>query len=87
MLSLMRRAAVVLGVAMLYLVAVPLSAQVSINEIRIDQPSTDIDEYFELAGSAGTSLTGMTYLVIGDGSGGSGTIEAVVDLARIIHRI
>lgn len=56
-------------------------AQVTINEIRIDQPSTDNDEYFELAGPASASLSGLTYLVIGDGSGGSGVIEAVVDLS------
>ncbi len=51
-----------------------------ISEIRIDQPSTDTDEYFELAGVPGSSLNGLTYLVIGDGSGGSGVIEAVIDL-------
>ena len=51
-----------------------------INEIRIDQPGTDNDEYFELAGDAGTDLTGLSYLVIGDGIGGAGVIEAVVDL-------
>jgi len=62
------------------LAAPDLQGTVKINEIRIDQPSTDIDEYFELAGPAGTSLDGLTYLVIGDGSGGSGVIEAVVDL-------
>lgn len=54
---------------------------VTINEIRIDQPSSDVDEYFELAGPAGTALDGLTYLVIGDGTGGSGVIEAVVDLS------
>ncbi len=54
---------------------------VTINEIRIDQPGTDNDEYFELAGTAGTSLDNLTYLVIGDGIGGSGEIEAVVDLS------
>lgn len=54
---------------------------IHINEIRIDQPSTDNDEFFELAGDAGTSLTGLTYLVIGDGSGGSGVIENVTDLS------
>ena len=53
---------------------------VTLNEIRINQPSTDNDEYFELAGSAATSLDGLTYLVIGDGGGGSGTLEAVIDL-------
>ena len=56
------------------------SGGVIINEIRIDQPGTDVDEYFELAGAAGTSLDGLTYVVIGDGAGGSGVIEAVVDL-------
>ncbi len=51
-----------------------------INEIRIDQPGTDNDEFFELQGAPGSSLDGLTYLVIGDGSGGSGVIEAVVSL-------
>ena len=56
-------------------------AQTVISEVRIDQSGTDNDEYFELADAPGTSLTGLTYLVIGDGAGGSGTIEAVVDLS------
>ena len=51
-----------------------------INEIRIDQPSTDNDEYFELIGTPNASLDGLTYVVIGDGSGGSGVIEAAIDL-------
>jgi hypothetical protein len=55
----------------------------TINEIRIDQPSIDNDEYFELAGDADASLDGLTYLVIGDGTGGSGVIEAVVDLSGL----
>ncbi len=54
---------------------------VKINEIRIDQPSGDNDEYFELKGTANASLNGLSYLVIGDGTGGSGVIEAVVDLS------
>ncbi len=54
---------------------------VFINEVRTDQNSSDTDEYFELLGLAGDDLDGLTYLVIGDGSSGSGTIEAVVDLA------
>jgi predicted extracellular nuclease len=53
----------------------------SINEVRIDQPGTDVDEYFELAGPAGASLDGLTYLVIGDGTGGSGVVEEVTDLS------
>lgn len=64
------------------LIAQPVLAGVSlsINQIRIDQPGADDDEYFELYGAPSTSLDGLTYLVIGDGAGGSGTIEAVVDL-------
>ena len=55
----------------------------TINEIRIDQPSSDTDEYFELFGDPGAGLEGLTYLVIGDGAAalGSGVIEAVVDLS------
>ncbi len=70
------------------LLAVTLSAitqhasAIHINEIRIDQPGTDNDEYFELAGIANESLDGLTYIVIGDGSTGSGTVEAVIDLNR-----
>ncbi|MDF1838781.1 MAG: hypothetical protein P1V35_13000, partial [Planctomycetota bacterium] len=66
--------------------AASASAQVSINEIRIDQPSTDNDEFFELTGPAGTSLDGMTYVIVGDSTpGGSGTgvgggIDGFVDL-------
>ncbi len=52
-----------------------------INEIRIDQPGADRDEFFELAGTPGASLDGLSYLVIGDGAGGSGVVEAVVNLS------
>ncbi len=53
-----------------------------INEIRIDQPGGDNDEYFELKGTPGTSLNGVTYVVIGDGlaAKGTGVIEEAVDL-------
>lgn len=58
------------------------SAQVSINEIRTDDPGNpDTDEYFELRGPPGGSLAGLTYIVIGDASAGAcGVIESVVDL-------
>jgi hypothetical protein len=59
----------------------PIVSAASINEIRIDQPSTDNDEYFELAGTPSESLNDLTYIVLGDGTGGSGVIEAVVSLA------
>jgi hypothetical protein len=53
-----------------------------INEIRIDQPGADDDEYFELKGDPMTSLLQMRYLVIGDGDpdDGSGVIEEIVNL-------
>ena len=60
------------------------TAQVQINEIRIDQPSADDDEYFELAGKPGLMLDGLTYIVIGDGTGGSGVIESVTPLSGSI---
>lgn len=56
------------------------ASQIFINEVRIDQPSTDVDEYFEIGGQAGASLDGLTYLVIGDGTGGSGVVEHVLNL-------
>lgn len=55
-----------------------------INEIRIDQPSSDHDEYVELVGPEGTDLNGFTYIVIGDGSGGSGSVEAIINLTGVI---
>ena len=54
---------------------------IQINEIRIDQPSTDSDEYFELVGEPGESLDGLSYVVIGDGAvGGSGVVEMAISL-------
>jgi hypothetical protein len=59
---------------------------VLINEIRIDQPGGDNDEYFELVGAPGTLLDGLTYIVIGDSTaGGSGNLvgggfDAIIDL-------
>lgn len=54
---------------------------VLINEIRIDQPGSDNDEYFELIGSPpGALLDDLTYIVIGDGTGASGVIECVFPL-------
>ena len=61
---------------------VSAAPDVKISEIRIDQPADDEDEYFELSGAPSTSLNGLTYLVIGDGSGpnASGVIEEVTSL-------
>lgn len=53
---------------------------VIISEFRIDQPGVDNDEYFELYGAPNTLLNGLTYIVIGDGIGGSGVIESATAL-------
>ncbi len=53
----------------------------AINEIRVDQDGEDLDEFAEIAGPAGISLDEFYYLVIGDGAGGGGVIEEVVDLS------
>jgi hypothetical protein len=50
------------------------------NEIRTNQPGADNNEYFELKGGIGESLNGLTVIVIGDGTGGSGVIESVSPL-------
>jgi len=58
-------------------------AAIRINEIRTDTPGTDTDEYFELIGPPGTSLAGLTYIVLGD-SGTvhtCGVIESITDLS------
>ena len=56
---------------------------VLINELRIDQPGSDTNEFVELIGTPNFDLDGYTYLVIGDGSGGSGVIESVTDLSGL----
>jgi hypothetical protein len=77
-----------LAASSLVLAASAAYAQVKINEIRTHNAGVDTDEYFELKGPAGTSLTGYTYLVIGDGSGASpcGWIECAVNLAGQVLR-
>ncbi len=54
-----------------------------LNELRIDQPgSGDPQEFFELQADAGTSLTGISLLVIGEGTSTTlnGVVECVVRL-------
>ena len=54
-----------------------------INEVRIDHIGVDDNEYVELIGPAGTVLDGYSYIVIGDGTGGSGVLETVIDLTGL----
>lgn len=68
--------------ALLAIFATASCAQAAlINEIRIDDNSTDTDEYFELVGTPGESLDDLYYIVIGDGTGGSGVLERIISLA------
>ena len=60
------------------------SAAVTINEFRVDHVGADTNEYFELHGTPGESLNGLTYIVIGDIPGGgaftTGGIEVAIPL-------
>lgn len=70
-----------LGLASLCLMTAVANAQISINEIRIDQTGSDCDEYFELSGPPSMSLNGVWYVTIGDSPGGlSGVVETALDL-------
>ncbi|MCA9296803.1 MAG: thrombospondin type 3 repeat-containing protein, partial [Phycisphaerales bacterium] len=55
------------------------------NEIRIDQPGADNDEYVELRGLPGTSLQGLTIISIGDPTttpdGNGGAIDSINSLS------
>ncbi|MFT7676349.1 MAG: hypothetical protein ACI8QC_000319 [Planctomycetota bacterium] len=55
-----------------------------INEIRIDQGGSDNDEYAEIMAGPGTNLTGLTYIVIGDGATGPGSFDNVTSLDGFI---
>lgn len=71
-----------LALLLVGLMVLPVTAQTSINEIRIDQPDTDDDEYVELYRAGGGSLAGHHYLVLGDDAvGSSGVIEVAIDLS------
>jgi hypothetical protein len=53
----------------------------SFNEIRADEPSnTDPNEYIEIKGVPGTSLNGVSIVVVGDGLSLNGNIEAIISL-------
>ncbi|MHC4261599.1 MAG: hypothetical protein ACYSWX_03690 [Planctomycetota bacterium] len=59
------------------LAAAPALAQdVYINEIRISEPGADDNEFFELTGAPGTSLDGLSYVVLQD----DGRLDGVIDL-------
>lgn len=67
--------------AIVFFIATMFSASlfaVSINEIRIDQPGSDNDEYVELFTTVdGESLSGVSFIILQD----NGNIDGVVDLS------
>lgn len=74
---------------LLALAGLPFTAfGLQINEIRIDEPGDDLNEYFELKGEPGSTLDDVWYLVVGDHSGsgaskGSGVVEYALDLSGL----
>ncbi len=61
--------------------AAAAAAAPALHEIRTGQIATDVDEYFELSGEPGESLSGLWYLVIGDGDAGDGVVETAISLS------
>ena len=54
----------------------------SMNEVRANHSGVDTNEYIEVYGDPGASLTGFSWIVIGDGTGDSpeGHIENIISL-------
>lgn len=73
-----------LGSALIGIFAASANASIVINEIRVDQPGADNDEYFELFGTPFESLAGLSYVVIGDTQGLGGAIESITPLSGFI---
>ena len=63
------------------------SAAIFINEIRLDMPGADNDEYIEFFSNApgSDSVDGLTLIVIGDTGDNSGIIENVTSFAGITN--
>ena len=63
---------------------VDVPADVYINEVRRDEPGTDLNDYVEVRGPSGQSMDGISLIIIGDaGAGDSGVIEEVIDLSGL----
>ncbi len=73
------------GLSLSLAAVVAANAQLSISELRVDQPGVDTNEYIEIRGTAGMSLAGYSIIVIGDNDAAAppaqnGTVEAVINL-------
>ena len=63
------------------------SASIFLNELRLDMPGADNDEYVELFSDApgSDSVDGLTLIVLGDAGENSGIIENVTSFAGITN--
>lgn len=59
-------------------------ASFSLSEIRLDHPGTDVNEYVEIKGAPGANASALTFVIIGDGTALSGTVEYIKSLAGVI---
>ena len=57
---------------------------VELSEFRLDMGGTDTEEFVELTGFAGQDLSGLSFVILGDGSAGSGVVETAVDLTGFV---
>ena len=75
------RPVLILSVIALFATA-SIASAVALNEYRLDQPSTDNDEYVELIGAPQESLDDLFFIVIGDGLAAdlSGVVEEITPL-------
>ncbi|OUW04256.1 MAG: hypothetical protein CBD11_00775 [Phycisphaera sp. TMED151] len=63
---------------------VDVPADVYINEVRRDEPGADNNDYVEVRGPSGQSMDGISLIIIGDGAGGSGVVEEVINLSGLV---
>ena len=68
----------------LFALSASASAQVTIHEVRIAEPGPDLNEYIELRVTPGTTLSNLSYLVIGyDAVGQSGVVLMDIPIPNV----
>ena len=73
----------------LFMTIAMADAPLRLNELRLEQPGADNDEYIEIAGTPGESLSDVSIVVIGDDDFAlpgqqNGVIEQVVNLTGLV---
>lgn len=59
----------------------PVEVDLALNELRTNEPGSDLNEYVELAGIPGTSLDNYSFICVGDGASGDfGVVETALNL-------